>query len=96
MRALADDDELANESIEYTIVDAPPDDPEATLVVGDQEGDGESVVVEEASADVRFAIVVIDEDGEQRARASRSTPARRSRTRASGSTRHSRTTRRSR
>ncbi|MWV38303.1 CARDB domain-containing protein [Natrialba sp. INN-245] len=66
VRALADDDELANESIEYTIVDAPPDDPDATLVVSDQEGDGESVVVEEVSADVRFAIVVTDEDGEQR------------------------------
>ncbi|MEY7852073.1 CARDB domain-containing protein [Natrarchaeobius sp. A-rgal3] len=66
VRALADDDELANESIEYTVVDAPPDDPESTLSVSDQEGDGESVVVEEASADVRFAIVVTDEDGEQR------------------------------
>ncbi|WP_436344851.1 DUF7282 domain-containing protein [Natronorubrum sp. FCH18a] len=63
-----DDEELANDSLEYTLEDEPPTpDPDATLNVSDQTGDGETVTVEEASADVEYALTVTDEDGEQRA-----------------------------
>ncbi|RQG97902.1 DUF7282 domain-containing protein [Natrarchaeobius chitinivorans] len=66
VRSVADDEVLASESIEYTVVDAPPDDADATLAISDQDGSGEAVVVEQASADVPFAIIVTDEDGEIR------------------------------
>ncbi|WP_440764150.1 DUF7282 domain-containing protein [Natronorubrum sp. DTA7] len=63
-----DDAELATESIEYTLADEPPaPEPEATLNVSDQTGDGETLTVEEASADVDYQLTVTDEDGEQRA-----------------------------
>ncbi|ELY47279.1 DUF7282 domain-containing protein [Natronorubrum sulfidifaciens] len=57
-------DELATETIEYTLEDEP--EPEATLEVSDQTGDGETAVVDEASAGVDYRLIVIDEDGEQR------------------------------
>ena len=61
-----DDAELETESIEYTLADEPPaPEPEATLNVTDQTGDGETLTVEEASADVDYQLTVTDEDGEQ-------------------------------
>ncbi|WP_440770217.1 DUF7282 domain-containing protein [Natronorubrum sp. DTA28] len=63
-----DDAELATESIEYTLADEPPaPEPEATLNVSDQTGDGETLTVEEASADVDYQLTVTDVEGEQRA-----------------------------
>ncbi|APX96800.1 DUF7282 domain-containing protein [Natronorubrum daqingense] len=63
--AVVDDEgeELATDSIEYELADDPPD-PEATLEVSDQTGEGDSLVVDEASADVPFVLTVSD-DGEQ-------------------------------
>ncbi|ARS88654.1 DUF7282 domain-containing protein [Natrarchaeobaculum aegyptiacum] len=62
----ADDEVLASETIEYTLEEDPePPEPEATLEVSDQDGDGESVVVDEASATEPYALSVTDEDGEQ-------------------------------
>ncbi|MXV62122.1 hypothetical protein GS429_08615 [Natronorubrum sp. JWXQ-INN-674] len=47
-------------------VDDPDDpEPEATLDVTDQEGDGGTVTVDEASASVDYALTVTDEDDEQ-------------------------------
>ncbi|AXR80996.1 DUF7282 domain-containing protein [Natrarchaeobaculum sulfurireducens] len=63
----ADDEVLESESIEYTLEEEPPEppEPEATLEVSDQAGDGESVVVDEASATVPYALAVTNEAGEQ-------------------------------
>ncbi len=60
--------ELANESIEYALEDGdgpPADDVNATLNVTDQTGDGETVTVEEANADVAYVLTATDEDGER-------------------------------
>ncbi|RKD97999.1 DUF7282 domain-containing protein [Halopiger aswanensis] len=57
VRALEDDAALANESIEYTMATEPPEpEPEATLNVSDQEGDGETLVVDEANASVEYVL----------------------------------------
>ncbi|MFC4543322.1 hypothetical protein ACFO5R_15440 [Halosolutus amylolyticus] len=63
-----DSEELTNETIEYAIADeADGDDeaPEASLTVEDQDGDGGSLVVDEATASVEYVLTVTDEDGEQ-------------------------------
>ena len=59
--------ELATDTLEYTLVDEPEPEPEATLEVSDQEGDGETLTVEEANTSVEYVLTVTDEDGEQRA-----------------------------
>ncbi|MFP8951636.1 CARDB domain-containing protein [Natrialbaceae archaeon A-arb3/5] len=67
VRATEDDAELAAESIEYTLdVEDDPTEPEASLSVSDQEGDGETLLVDEANASVEYELVVTDQDGEQR------------------------------
>ncbi|MHC3437675.1 DUF7282 domain-containing protein [Natrialbaceae archaeon A-gly3] len=38
-------------------------EPEATLIVSDQEGDGETLVVDEAIAPEEYVVAVVDEDG---------------------------------
>ncbi|SIS03660.1 DUF7282 domain-containing protein [Natronorubrum thiooxidans] len=58
-----DGEELATETIEYTLEDEP--EPEAILEVSDQTGDGETLTVAEANASVEYALTVTDEDGEQ-------------------------------
>ncbi|WP_394341825.1 DUF7282 domain-containing protein [Natrarchaeobius halalkaliphilus] len=42
------------------------DEPEATLAVSDQTGDGETLTVEEANASVEYALAVTDENGDER------------------------------
>ena len=59
-----DGEELATDSLEYTLVDE-PDVPLATLEASDQEGAGETLTVEEANASVEYVLTVTDEDGEQ-------------------------------
>ncbi|MFC4438871.1 MULTISPECIES: DUF7282 domain-containing protein [Natrialbaceae] len=60
----ADGEVLASETVEYAIEEPDPD-PTAELSVEDQQGDGESLAVEEASAAVEYALSVTDEDGQQ-------------------------------
>ncbi|TYL39092.1 hypothetical protein CV102_07300 [Natronococcus pandeyae] len=55
----ADEEELAGETIEYELEDP---DPDATLEVADQEGDGETLLVGSASAAVDFAVVAEYDD----------------------------------
>jgi|GEM_PF-746387 len=57
---------LATETVEYTVTEA-PDERTATLTVADQEGNGSTLTVDEASASVEYALTVTDEDGETRA-----------------------------
>lgn len=60
--------ELANESIEYTLEDEEPDfpdEPEATLAVADQTGNGSTLSVDEANATVEYELTVTDESGDQ-------------------------------
>ncbi|MFA9426293.1 hypothetical protein [Natronorubrum sp. A-ect3] len=61
----AEQEVLESETIAYTLVDEPEPEPEATLEVTDQTGDGETLTVEEANASVEYALTVTDEDGEQ-------------------------------
>uniref|UniRef100_UPI0006782459 DUF7282 domain-containing protein n=1 Tax=Halopiger goleimassiliensis TaxID=1293048 RepID=UPI0006782459 len=63
VRDAGTDEVLENESLEYALEQAPTD-PEATLTVSDQTGTGESVLVDEASATVPYAVVVQAPDGE--------------------------------
>ncbi|SER80706.1 DUF7282 domain-containing protein [Natrinema salaciae] len=63
VRAAADDAVLANESIEYAVVEPDPAQPTANLSVADQAGDGETLTVTAANASVDYAITVTDEDG---------------------------------
>ncbi|ELZ18458.1 hypothetical protein C477_10333 [Haloterrigena salina JCM 13891] len=63
---------LVNESVEYTVDDAPdepaePNESNATLNVSDQTGDGETLVVDEANASVDYRLTATDENGTQRA-----------------------------
>ncbi|WP_265108185.1 DUF7282 domain-containing protein [Halosolutus halophilus] len=63
-----DDEELANETIEYAIADeADGDDeaPEASLTVENQTGDGTNLTVEAANASVEYALTVTDEDDQR-------------------------------
>ncbi len=58
--------ELASESIEYVLEDEdpdPPDEPEATLSVVDQTGNGSTLAVDQASATVEYGLTVTDEEG---------------------------------
>ncbi|AEH37028.1 DUF7282 domain-containing protein [Halopiger xanaduensis] len=65
VRALEDDAELANESIAYTVATEPSEpEPEATLNVSDQEGDGETLLVDDANASVEY-VVSAEYDGER-------------------------------
>ncbi|GAB3669186.1 DUF7282 domain-containing protein [Halopiger thermotolerans] len=65
VRALEDDEALTNESIEYTVATEPPaPEPEATLNVSDQGGDGETLLVDEANASVEY-ILSAEYDGER-------------------------------
>ncbi|WP_126661695.1 DUF7282 domain-containing protein [Haloterrigena salifodinae] len=62
---------LVNESVEYTVDDAPdepaePNESAATLNVSDQTGDGETLVVDEANATVDYRLTATDENGTQR------------------------------
>ncbi|SFS71038.1 DUF7282 domain-containing protein [Halostagnicola kamekurae] len=60
--------ELTTDSIEYTLEDDepdPPDEPEATLEVADQTGNGSTLVVDEANASVEYGLTVTDEEGDQ-------------------------------
>ncbi|ELY93369.1 hypothetical protein C483_05368 [Natrialba hulunbeirensis JCM 10989] len=63
VHAAADDEVLASDTIEYTLDD--PFDPESTLSVSDQTGDGTSVTIDEANASVEYALTVGDGDGDQ-------------------------------
>ncbi|ELY96562.1 hypothetical protein C482_15588 [Natrialba chahannaoensis JCM 10990] len=62
VHAAADDEVLTSDTIEYTLDD--PFDPEATLSVSDQTGDGTSVTIDEANASVEYALTVTDGDGD--------------------------------
>ncbi|MDJ1433532.1 hypothetical protein [Halostagnicola sp. A-GB9-2] len=58
--------ELASESIEYALEDEEPDppaEPEATLSVVDQTGNGSTLAVDQASATVEYGLTVTDEEG---------------------------------
>ncbi|UHQ96066.1 DUF7282 domain-containing protein [Natrinema halophilum] len=66
VRAVADDAVLANESVEYGIVQRGSDRPTANLTVADQTGDGETLTVTQANASVEYALTVTDENGTQR------------------------------
>ncbi|MFC6717738.1 hypothetical protein ACFQGT_08865 [Natrialbaceae archaeon GCM10025810] len=66
VRGVEADEELANETIEYTVVEEDGDEvyePTATLTVSDQSGDGENLTVDEANASVEYALVVTDGTG---------------------------------
>ncbi|AHF98863.1 hypothetical protein HALLA_08290 [Halostagnicola larsenii XH-48] len=68
IRDVENETELANESIEYTLEDDepdPPDEPEATLEVADQTGNGSTLVVDEANATVEYGLTVTDDEGSQ-------------------------------
>ncbi|WP_306052549.1 DUF7282 domain-containing protein [Natronococcus wangiae] len=60
----ADGEELASETIEYAIEEPDPD-PTAELSVEDQQGDGQSLAVEEANATVEYALTATDEAGQR-------------------------------
>ncbi|OIB56807.1 hypothetical protein BBD46_16110 [Natrialba sp. SSL1] len=62
VHAAADDEVLASDTIEYTLDD--PFDPDSTLSVSDQTGDGTSVTIDEANASVEYALTVTDGDGD--------------------------------
>ncbi|THE65473.1 hypothetical protein D8Y22_08835 [Salinadaptatus halalkaliphilus] len=49
----------------FVTIEDEPDEPTATLTVTDQAGDGESLVVDDASAPVDYGLIVSDEDGAQ-------------------------------
>ncbi len=63
VRAAADDAVLATGTIEYTIADE-PDEREATLSVDDQEGDGETLEIDAASASVPY-VITAEYDGQR-------------------------------
>ncbi|OAQ54743.1 hypothetical protein HTG_04045 [Natrinema mahii] len=63
VRAAADDAILANDSIEYAVVEPDPGEPTATLSVADQTGDGETLTVTSANASVEYALTVADGNG---------------------------------
>nr|WP_254531245.1 CARDB domain-containing protein [Natrinema gelatinilyticum] len=56
---------LANETIEYGVVAAPDEVPDATLSVSNQTGNGSTLTVDEASATVEYALAVTHENGTQ-------------------------------
>lgn len=58
------DDELASETIEYTLEEDPEPEPEATLEVADQEGEGDLLFFDEASATVDYVVTVTDDAGD--------------------------------
>ncbi|AGB30873.1 hypothetical protein C488_03080 [Natrinema pellirubrum DSM 15624] len=63
VRAVSDDAVLANDSIEYTVVEPEPGEPTANLSVADQTGDGETLTVTSANASVEYVLTVADENG---------------------------------
>ncbi len=63
VRAASDDAVLANDSIEYAVVEPDPGEPTANLSVADQIGDGETLTVTSANASVEYALTVADENG---------------------------------
>ncbi|ELY67639.1 DUF7282 domain-containing protein [Natrinema versiforme] len=65
VRAAADDAALANESIEYAVVEPEPGEPTANLSVADQTGDGETLTVTSANASVEYALTITDGNGTQ-------------------------------
>ncbi|WP_455449197.1 DUF7282 domain-containing protein [Natrinema thermotolerans] len=63
VRAAADDAILANDTIEYAVVEPEPGEPTANLSVADQTGDGETLTVTSANASVEYVLTVADENG---------------------------------
>ncbi|WP_084177331.1 DUF7282 domain-containing protein [Natrinema saccharevitans] len=63
VRAAAGDAILANDTIEYAVVEPEPGEPTANLSVADQTGDGETLTVTSANASVEYALTVADENG---------------------------------
>ncbi|WP_435551638.1 DUF7282 domain-containing protein [Natrinema sp. CGMCC1.2065] len=71
VRAAADDAILANDTIEYAVVEPEPGEPTANLSVADQTGDGETLTITSANASVEYALTVADENGSRLAETER-------------------------